>query len=309
MREDVMSASRWLSALAAMLLAASVGAAGPPAEASRRHAPSWPTLSRFSSEAEFLSYLDAVSAAQHEASRRSGAKQNMTPQPPCNPQIEECPDEEADEAVAVTPGRAVNRAPANPAPTASGATITNVQTAGVDEGDIVKMIGRFLIVLQDGRLFTIDTGAASADLTLVDRANVYRSTNANTWYDEILAQDNRIIVTGYNYGEAATEYSVFSLSENGRLTREAVYFISSNDYYDVENYATRLVNGNLVIYTPLNVANLTSRNAPQWPLVRRWLREGDARPATSAGRRLFDARDIYRPIQSTLMPLIHTISV
>jgi hypothetical protein len=43
--------------------------------------------------------------------------------------------------------------------------------------------------------------------------------------------------------------------------------------------------------------------------VRRWLREGEHRAATTAGRRLFDARDIYRPIQSTLAPTIHTISV
>ncbi|MGH6952486.1 MAG: hypothetical protein ACREH4_16600, partial [Vitreimonas sp.] len=41
----------------------------------------------------------------------------------------------------------------------------------------------------------------------------------------------------------------------------------------------------------------------------RWLREGEHRAATTAGRRLFDARDIYRPIQSTLAPSIHTISV
>ena len=121
-----------------------------------------------------------------------------------------------------------------------------MQTAGVDEGDIVKMIGRFLIVLQDGRLFSVDTGASAEQLALVDRQDVYRSRGAGVWYDEILVHENRIVVTGYNYSENATEYSVFSLSPSGRFTREAVYFLSSNDYYDVENYATRLVDGNLV---------------------------------------------------------------
>jgi hypothetical protein len=189
--------------------------------------------------------------------------------------------------------------------------ITNVQTSGVDEGDIVKLVGRFLIVLQDGRLFSIDTGASSADLALVDRANVYRSAQADTWYDEILVHENRIVVTGYNYGENATEYSVFSIGRSGRFTREAVYFLSSDDYYDIENYATRLVDGNLVIYTPLDVSSMHSGNGPKWPLVRRWLREDEDldEAIASNGRRLFDARDIYRPIQSTLLPTVHTISV
>jgi uncharacterized secreted protein with C-terminal beta-propeller domain len=38
------------------------------------------------------------------------------------------------------------------------ATITNVQTAGVDEGGIVKRAGDFLVVLRRGRLFTVRVG-------------------------------------------------------------------------------------------------------------------------------------------------------
>src|SRR4030095_14586678 len=36
--------------------------------------------------------------------------------------------------------------------------ITNNQTVGVDEGGIVKQVGRFLVILQDGRLFSADLG-------------------------------------------------------------------------------------------------------------------------------------------------------
>jgi hypothetical protein len=46
-----------------------------------------------------------------------------------------------------------------------------------------------------------------------------------------------------------------------------------------------------------------------WPLVRRWLSEDEHRSTTSTGRTLYDARDIYRPIQSTFDPVVHTISV
>ena len=263
-------------------------------------APSWSSLARFSSEQEFLNYLDAVAQAQRQAMLRNGSLAKQDEPDPCDPSVEDCPEQE-DNIVVTATTRAASPAPA------ANAAITNVQTAGVDEGDIVKMIGRFVIVLQDGRLFSVDTGDGAGELTLVDRADVYRSRGADTWYDEILVHESRIVVTGYNYGENATEYSVFSLSPRGRFTREAVYFLSSDDYYDVENYATRLVEGNLVIYTPLQAAY--AGRGVRWPLVRRWLREDEHEAVTTSGRRLFDARDIYRPIQSTLSPTIHTISV
>ena len=44
----------------------------------------------------------------------------------------------------------------------ANADITNNQMQGVDEGDIVKQIGHYLLVLQDGRIFVIDTRAAAA---------------------------------------------------------------------------------------------------------------------------------------------------
>ena len=294
---------RWVGSLFAVIVAACATSTTPNADAQNareaREAPSWSSLARFSSEEEFLNYLDAVAQAQRQAMLRNRSAAKQDEPDPCDPSIEECPQEE--DGIVVTGSRMAAPAPA------ANAAITNVQTAGVDEGDIVKMIGRFLIVLQDGRLFSVDTGDSASELALVDRANVYRSDGADTWYDEILVHENRIVVTGYNYGENATEYSVFSLSPRGRFTREAVYFLSSDDYYDVENYATRLVEGNLVIYTPLQAAY--AGRGVRWPLVRRWLREDEHEAVTTSGRRLFDARDIYRPIQSTLSPTIHTISV
>jgi hypothetical protein len=270
-------------------------------------APHWPSLARFSSEQEFLSYLDAVGRAQ-AAARRLYEHRHKQADPeaqaePCPTELAPCEDAEQ-ESIVVTGARVA----AQPSPQAV-ASITNVQTAGVDEGDIVKLYGRFLIVLQDGRLFSVDTGASSRDLALVDRADVYRDPDADAWYDEILVHDDRVVVTGYNYGAEATEFSVFSIGDDGRFTREGTYFLSSNDYYDSENYATRLVNGNLVIYTPLDVSEMGSEDRPKWPLVRRWVREDDADMLLSPGRRLFEARDIYRPVQETLDPYVHTISV
>lgn len=294
----------WLCCGLALLLASC--ATPPPNARSQTQAPSWPTLSRFSSEAEFLDYLRTTRRAQQAMRATAHSLPKQGEPETCPPDDPACVGADAaEEAIMVTGSRIA--APVVQA----NAAITNVQTAGVDEGDIVKMIGRFLIVLQDGRLFSVDTGATSADLALVDRINVYTQGNDDAWYDEILVHENRILATSYNYELAATEFTVFSLSAFGRFTREGSYYISSNDYYDGDNYATRLVNGNLVVYTPLDVSDIdVDSEKPQWPLVRRWLRDDEDEGAQATrGRPLFDARDIYRPIQSTNEPMIHTISV
>jgi hypothetical protein len=305
---------RALCAFVLALFAASIAA---PAPAQTRQtgsveAPAWRTLDRFRSEAEFYQYLRDVRIAERRA--RGATMQKQDPAE-CPPELYPCEPSGVDEAVVVTGSRIPAPSFSSPSPASqasdssiSGETsITNVQNAGVDEGDIVKFYDHFLIVLQDGRLFSVDIGGDA--LRLVDRANIYRNRNAGTWYDEILVQGNRVVATGYSYRENATEFSVFLIGEDGRFTREAVYFLSSNDYYDVENYATRLVNGNLVIYTPLAVGEMQSDVRATWPLVRRWLSEGEHQAATSAGRALYDANDIYRPIQSTFDPVVHTISV
>lgn len=297
---------RGRSALVAVFCAASlVGAAQAQAQSTSIEPPAWRTISRFSSEAEFLGYLRDVRAASRRA--QNGILKQLVPEE-CPPELYPCVSESDEEAIMVTGSRIPSPARAAlAAPTTT--SVTNVQNAGVDEGDIVKLYDRFLIVLQDGRLFSVDTGHTAGQMQLVDRVDVYRRRNAGAWYDEILINDNRVVVTGYNYGEDATEYSVFSISRSGRFTREAVYFLSSDDYYDTENYGTRLVNGNLVIYTPLVAGELQANARPRWPVVRRWLREDEHQATSTSGRNLYDAASIYRPIQATYDPVVHTISV
>lgn len=194
------------------------------------------------------------------------------------------------------------------------ASITNNQSAGVDEGDIVKQIGRFLLVLQDGRIFSIDTGdGEDGQLRLADRIDVYRSRNeAADWYDEMLVQDNRVIITAYNYRADATELSIFRMDrDTGTLSRDGVFFISSDDYYSVDNYATRIVGDNLVIYTPYEIENLNDKDA--WPVVRRWTPDSDEDDDDTVSRAnrtpLLEARRIYQPVLRTAEPWVHTISV
>ncbi|MEA3041272.1 MAG: hypothetical protein QOC65_761, partial [Sphingomonadales bacterium] len=295
-------------AAAALALAAATQAAAralPEAEAALDRFTS-PTLTRFADEAAFEAYLAAVRDYRRSAALERVRALRLARGQPAEPLTPVCPTGDAaclaeleGDTVTVT-GTLI---------TASNASITNNQMRGVEEGDIVKQIGRFLLVLSDGRIFVIDTrpGGRRA-LALADRVNVYRDPDSTTWYDEMLVFGDRILITGYSYRDDSSELSVFRLDGEGRLAREGVFYISSDDYYDPENYATRLVGDRLVVYTPVRVPRLAAGGFA-YPIVRRWIL-GEAREAAERrGRRLFDARSIYRPVRLETDPTIHTVSV
>ncbi|MFN7054580.1 beta-propeller domain-containing protein [Hyphomonas sp.] len=291
-----------------------------------------PELSRFTSEAEFRDWLIAV---RKEADRRSlasrympwpvaesapptsappvmsGAIAGAIPAPPPPPSAPPPPPPPPPSAAPAAESVAVTGSAAD----SSNPEITNNQKAGVDEGGIVKQIGQHLVVLMDGRLFVTDLMPdGEAGLKLTDRANVYRSSNENTWYDEMLVSGRTILVIGYSYRESASEFTVLTLSEDGKVTREATFYISSNDYYSGSNYATRMIDGKLVIHTPIYLSSYEWQNRFAAPVIREWRREGKVRgPASdekpSPPRPLFRAEDIWLPVQRTLSPVIHTVTV
>jgi hypothetical protein len=294
-------------------------------------------LTRFASEDEFRRYLGALLAArrardgwyaaaghiqfaQAGTGTQSDAIEPICPEsdPECGANVAAGNDEDG-EYVTVTGSRiaapanrsvgAVNALPQ--AGNAANPEITNNQMRGVEEGDIVKQIGHYLLVLQDGRIFVIDTRAGNGRrLALAERANVYRNANEQMWYDEMLVFGERVLITGYSYRNRATELSVFRLDTgSGRLAREGVFYLTSNDYYDSSNYATRLIGDNLVIYTPFEVEDMT-RQTFRWPVVRRW-RSNDERQIDidRHSRPLFNAAEIYRPVRPTEDPTVHTVSV
>lgn len=261
-----------------------------------------PTLRTFRDMAEFDAYRARVREvgkgrnvywSQVQQSRAERILLAQSVDEPCDPTVMECgPPDQQTAAVAVTAQRA-----------SSGRTsITNNQESEVDEGDIVKQYGRFLIILQDGRLFSIDTGAQAADLQLADRINIYSSADAETWYDELLIHDNHLVVTGYNYKEDATEINVISISAAGKLALEARYYLQSEDYYSSSNYASRLVRGQFVIYTPVDISADEPLSIPR---IRSWTADGGFSP----WQPLFDITEVYLPIQDTLTPMLHVVSV
>ena len=319
----------WRSAIVAISLATLSGAAEgqqqpqpPPLTAGEHRAAKEalerfisPRLSRFSGEAEFRAYVDAFRAAWRGASNgaaRPGPIRFAQAQPPGDVQsdttVPACPegdplcptsDTSADDQMIMVTGARVP--PRNP-------SITNNQLVGIEEGDIVKQIDDYLLVLQDGRLFVVDIAAGQGRrLVLVDRADVYRNPDADTWYDEMLVHEDRVLVLGYSYDEGMTELSVFRLSEDGRLSNEGIFHISSGDYYSTTNYATRLVGDSLVIYTPFEIERY--RRDFVFPVIRRWVPDDQLYADAPRGTPIVDARNIYRPVRPADQPVVHAVSV
>ncbi|OYX09901.1 MAG: hypothetical protein B7Z08_03470 [Sphingomonadales bacterium 32-68-7] len=273
-----------------------------------------PELQTFASEQDFRRYLREVSRLYQRRHPRSGRyrfSQQDSSQGPieivvaqsaiqidCNatPDSDACVPEGRG-SIVVTGSRV------------STPTITNVQVAGVDEGDIVKQIGEYLLVLQDGRIFAIHYPS----MRVTDRIDVYRRYERGEpigadWYDEMLVQGDQAIITAYSYEDSASEISVFRLDQqSGRFTRRGVFLISSEDYYDVDNYATRIIGDRLIIKTPFAARDLL--DARKRPVVRRWQPGEDWEETIGQGRQLIDARRIYRPVFGLEEPYVHSISI
>ena len=148
-------------------------------------------------------------------------------------------------------------------------SITNVQTAGVDEGDIVKLAGNYFVILRRGRLFTVSIADGRLRQASVSDAFGRGIDPDGTWYDEMLIAGDRVVVLGYSYARGGTEVGVFRLTGDGALRYEQTFQLRSNDYYSSRNYASRLVGTKLIYYAPLYGGTL--------PGMQRWSRSAAER--------------------------------
>ncbi len=201
---------------------------------------------------------------------------------------------------------AKSAAPASAPEAGAAESVTNVQHAGVDEGGIVKLHGNHLVVLRRGRLFTVDigskTGAVFGDkgtLSPVAVVDAYGPDMdpSGTWYDEMLIAGDTIFVIGYSYSRGGTEIGLFTIDGNGRLAYGSTYHLRSADYYSARNFASRLVQGKLVFYSPLPLSWQYLRGEDfrmAFPALRKW----HAGATTAEFRSTASARSIYKPLPS-----------
>ncbi|MEP3655896.1 MAG: beta-propeller domain-containing protein [Litorimonas sp.] len=175
----------------------------------------------------------------------------------------------------------------------SGPNITNVQNRGVDEGDIVKLVGDHLVFMQDGRLFSLNIAGAAPTLTA--RVDIYSEINEDIWYDELLVSDRRLVVTGYHYGKNATEITVFDLDIDGQFSRHGTWYLESEDYYSSDNSATRMIGDTLIFHTQGDV-----EEPEDWPV----LRQKDQKQTHA----MLTAMDIHPPLLRLEDPSLHTVT-
>lgn len=179
--------------------------------------------------------------------------------------------------------------------------ITNNQEGGVDEGDFVKKSGDFLLVLRGGTLHVVRIARAGAPvLEHADSLKLAEDDDDRIWFDEILAFGPRVLLLGFNYGagEPVAELQLFTLSADGRLRRDARFWLRSNDYFDADNYGARLQGDNLLVslHLPLRLSGQM-----QWP---EWSRRDVPTPAWTP---LVEAEELYYPVLPGKYPRVHVV--
>jgi hypothetical protein len=185
--------------------------------------------------------------------------------------------------------------------------ITNNQVLGVDEGDIIKQFKNLLVILRKGRLYSINIGSIdSKELLKIDEINAFSPDWVNdAYFDEILIDEGIVLVLGYNYDLKSSEIIRFEISEDGYFKYKDNYLIKSSDYYDNENYASRLFNHQYISYIPIQLD--TNRSLyDQLPTLAK-IPDGFVGNVKSLEwNNIVDIDDIYYPIQSVLYPTLHS---
>jgi hypothetical protein len=114
------------------------------------------------------------------------------------------------------------------------------------------------------------------------------------------------VVVGYSYTVSATQVGVFDFANDGTITHRETFFIDSNDYYSSRNYASRLVNGQLIFYMPYYLSIYSDERDQldyAFPQIRHWQAGND----TTEPEPILGETDIYKPVQgdaSTLHMLV-----
>jgi hypothetical protein len=186
-------------------------------------------------------------------------------------------------------------------------SVTNNQEQGVDEGGIVKVHGDHLVVLRRGRLFTALIGDEQLrPISMVDVTPPGR-TGGGGWYDEMLIADDTIVVVGFSYEASATELGLFDIDDEGIVRHRATHYLRSNDYYSSRNYASRLIGDKLIFYMPYYM--FQQGWSDDGPTFTSTLPSVATHGQSGIGdwSEIVRAQRIYRPVQPTPMPVLHTV--
>lgn len=182
----------------------------------------------------------------------------------------------------------------NPPPGSHMGGMVSVQTSGVDEGGLVKVLGDYLVVLRRGRLFTVRVGGnrlepvASADAFGTD------IDPDGAWYNDLLLVGKTAVVMGYSYARGDTELVLHDIGSDGQIRYRSTYHLNLDGYVSSSD-ANWVIGGKLVFYAARNVFRTTNEASSSdiLPSLRRWRAGGE----TDAFEPIATYRSVYRPAQ------------
>jgi hypothetical protein len=166
----------------------------------------------------------------------------------------------------------------------SGEVVT-ARDEGLEEGDIVKLAGRYLIILRRARLFSIDLGDPNAKERALRPVAAISAFGPDldphgACFDELVVYGDRIVVVGSNADRDGRKLGLFRLSHDGGLSYEGTYHLRNTDNDIGREHAARIVRGKLVLFEadgpPFN---------PHRPFaLRRWQADSDSNGYRSIAR-------------------------
>lgn len=176
-------------------------------------------------------------------------------------------------------------------------SITSVQVAGMDEGDIVKALGERLVVLRRGRVFTLAPPTdGTSELPVLER---WWDLPEATYWDEMLVRETpsggEVIVLGL--GEDGSQIVRLDPTRPGADAIREHVVVPSGDYYSSRDYATRARGDHLYLYA---IEALGDRELalPSFAIHHHG--------ASDEPEAIVRDRAIYAPLQPTIEPTLHT---
>ncbi|KZN70357.1 beta-propeller domain-containing protein [Pseudoalteromonas luteoviolacea] len=192
----------------------------------------------------------------------------------------------------------------------SDLSITNNQVDNVDEGGIIKFTGDYLIILRKGVIYSVKITENSHDiLHAKSKVEINQSSwNQDVWYDELLVLKDTLLVLGYNYGLDASQLLRFNLGSQGEITYRDGILIKSDDYFSGSNFGSRIVNNKYLTYLPVELTSEypSPHKASVLPQFAKITDEGFG---ALKWQNIIGAKDIYKPLDMQLSPILHTVIV
>jgi hypothetical protein len=198
--------------------------------------------------------------------------------------------------------------------------ITNNQEKGVDEGGIVKNIGDSLIVLRQGVVYVSAVAGGTLKQSDAQFVAPTEQLKNDVWYDEMLVSGDRIYVIGFRthgLGDAATaggecpskvtsgtEINSFRLAD-GKLVRLKTTYLRSYDYYSNSDYASRMVDGKMVLSFPVSAFEWCEKSSDYVAVTPKYL-SYDVKAGFVEQGPLFSHDQVIPNIEDVFAPVYHT---